>query len=240
MAQDCPRNSKALDDEYSEKSDSDSGPMKAGKRSHQRKGTVTVTFAEVNEPDGVVLAGKRGRKDEIKDTDILLDTQATVSVFKNTNLVSKIKKVPSSCRIHGIGGSVDVKRVADTHFCGEVWFEPRVMANVWSFSEAKNAYEIDYDKVNDQFIVHVSKKRTLKLTSKAGGLYIHDASYLIARNEVAQVQAAGQSHATLSEDVDDDAPPELCDEDDEPVEDKAVINAITVEENEQAYSPRQV
>jgi hypothetical protein len=43
MAHDCPRNTKALDDEYSEESDSDSGPKKAGKRSHQRKGTVKST-----------------------------------------------------------------------------------------------------------------------------------------------------------------------------------------------------
>jgi hypothetical protein len=116
-----------------------------------------------------VLAGKRGRKDEIKDTDILVDTQATVSVFKNSNLVMNIRQAKSSCRIN-------VTQVADTHFCGKVWYEPRVMANVWSFSEAKREYDIDYDKVNDQFIVHVTKKRALKFVSKAGGLYIHDAS----------------------------------------------------------------
>ena len=42
MAQDCPRNTKALDDEYSDESNSDSGPKKGGKGGYPRKGTVKV------------------------------------------------------------------------------------------------------------------------------------------------------------------------------------------------------
>ena len=209
MAKFCP-----LHDEV-ESDDEDSGPKKPSKKKAPRK-RVNVAFAEPevlaesegdnmpglisddssdDDDDGIILMGKRSRtSDKIRDTDILLDTQASVSIFKNANLVENIRSEQPGCTIHGIGGRIRVDQVADTSYFGQVWYDPRVMANVWSFSEAKDAYDIDYDNKTNSFTVKVNKKVKLKFVNKAGGLYIHDASHLIPRREVARVQVTRPSH----------------------------------------------
>ena len=214
MAKFCP-----LHDEV-ESDDDDAGPKKPSSKKATPRKRVNVAFAQVDSSDdGVVLMGrKNSTSDKIRDTDILLDTQASVSIFKNANLVKNIRPEEPGCTIHGIGGCIRVDRVADTRYFGQVWYDPRVMANVWSFSEAKEAYDIDYDNKTNVFIVNVNKKVKLKFVNKAGGLYIHDASHLVPRDAVVKVQVA--------------EPPR-----DPPGE---VIQATTVAENEQLFSPRQV
>jgi hypothetical protein len=164
------------------------------------------------------MGRKSSTSDKIKDTDILLDTQARVSIFKNANLVENIRFEKPGCTIHGIGGQIRVNRVADTSYFGQVWYDPRVMANVWSFSEAKDAYKIDYDNRTNTFTVNVNKKVKLKFVNKAGGLYIHDASHLVPRDSATEVQVAERHR---------DFPGE-------------VVQANTVTDNEQLFSPRQV
>jgi predicted restriction endonuclease len=72
----------------------------------------------------------------IPDTWILLNSQSTVSVFKNRQLLTNIRNSPSSLRMHTNGG---IQKF------GDVWFNPASLANILSMAEVSKVCRITMD-----------------------------------------------------------------------------------------------
>lgn len=108
----------------------------------------------------------------IKDTVILLDNQASVSVFKNASLLENIRSINSNIKIAGIGGVICVDKVGDFGDFGLVYYHPDSVANLLCFSDVAKKGHVVYDNPNNQFVVTING-RTVVFRSKHK-LYIWD------------------------------------------------------------------
>jgi hypothetical protein len=162
------------------------------KSRQQNRKSVSVAFAEEESDDdgAIVLAGARGGAG-LLDTDILLDNQASISIFKNEDLVTNLREAQSGCVIKGISGNIRVSQIGDVKYCGEVWYNSKVLANVWSFDQAKRMYEVSYDQDSDKFDVAVSEDKTLEFRNREG-LYVHDGRHMRTQ-AIVQVQTVKQN-----------------------------------------------
>ena len=79
----------------------------------------------------------------IPDHWIILDTGATIDVFKDTRLLMNIYQSETKMNIHEYGNgtaSTMMRGTLPNH--GEVWFDPNSRVNILSFSLAKKKYKV--------------------------------------------------------------------------------------------------
>ena len=81
----------------------------------------------------------------IPPTWILLDSQSTVSVFKNRELLSNIRKSPTSLRVYTNGGTQTSTEIGTLAHFGDVWFNPASLANILSMAAVRKIYRITMD-----------------------------------------------------------------------------------------------
>ena len=84
---------------------------------------------------------------------ILLDTQSTVNLFSNRNLLKTIKKTngyPLRCYCNG--GFQDSTLVGTLDGYGEVWYNPRSLANILSMALVSDLFRVSFDSAKEQAI----------------------------------------------------------------------------------------
>ena len=95
---------------------------------------------------------------------ILLDSQSTVDVISNGDLLTKIHRVKTTLRMRCNTG------VKTTHFRGHhlsgygwVWFYPERIANTLSLSRVKGKYRVTFDSATDNYFrVHKDNGKILE------------------------------------------------------------------------------
>ena len=105
-------------------------------------------------------------------------------MFKNRRLFSRIWEEEDAIRIKVISKqSVRTTKMGSTRVCGDVWYNKDVLANVWSFHEARRMYPVSYDSGRDMFTVDLgSNKLHFRNINKQ---YVADASKLLFEREEA-------------------------------------------------------
>ncbi len=93
----------------------------------------------------------------ILDNDILLDNQATVSVFHYKSYLRNIRPAPRPVKIVGVGGQLTATQVGDFGTFGAVYYHPNAVANILCFSDVTKFYDTRYDASKDVFVI-VNKK----------------------------------------------------------------------------------
>jgi hypothetical protein len=79
-------------------------------------------------------------------------------VFKNAALLSDNRKARGAVRIAGIDkGSIKTQLKGHLPVIGSVWYNPKVLVNVWSFSKARKMHKVAYAAERDEFTVRVDK-----------------------------------------------------------------------------------
>ena len=63
-----------------------------------------------------------------------LDSQLTVSVFKNPNFLTNIRRSNSQLKVHTNGGTQVSSLVGDIKNFGTVWYNPGSLANIFSLA----------------------------------------------------------------------------------------------------------
>ena len=118
----------------------------------------SVMFMTTVNPS-IVLPAIGSKK--LRDDEILLDNEAQVSVIKNKSLLKNIRTSKSKLTVSGAVGDkiVTTDQIGDFGDFGEVYYHPKVRANILSFSLVRERCLIDYDYDRNVFIV----------TSKSGG-----------------------------------------------------------------------
>ena len=113
-----------------------------GKITYVTTVTVLLEEAKSREP-GPILGGY----------DVLLDIEANVSVFWNSDLLDNIRST-SPLEITGVGPTALLcDQVGDFGVFGTVYFNPTARANILCFDEVADMYEILWDQEAKDFTV---------------------------------------------------------------------------------------
>lgn len=125
---------------------------------------------------------------------MLLDNEASICLFHNRALLCNIRRVSQTVTIGGVGGEVlTTNMVGDFTLLGiTVWFHPKAVANILSFTMIESMYDITYHRLRE-FTVHVNDKVNLSFKrmiideESCGGLFVCDMKQYAEKQHVVNV-----------------------------------------------------
>jgi hypothetical protein len=105
---------------------------------------------------------------------ILLDSQSTMSVFKNANMLANIRPSGRVLRAVTNGGYQDSTMVGDFANLGEVWFNIESIANILSLAEVRKVCRVTMDTSTEPALhVHRLDGTVMKFVEHESGLYVY-------------------------------------------------------------------
>lgn len=112
----------------------------------------------------------------IPDTWILLDSQSTVSVFKNRQFLSNICPSTRTLRVHTKGGTQLSTQVGTVNNFGNVWYNHQSLANILSMTAVRKVCCITMNtSVATAIHVHCTNGTIITFQEYSSGLYYFDA-----------------------------------------------------------------
>ena len=126
----------------------------------------------------IALASRKALLDEY---DILCDNQATISIFRNRNMLVNITKTDDAISVGGVGGILDVDQIGELPGFGRVYYSPDCMANILCFHDLASKELISFDKERNLFKVKLFGK-DCNFVPK-GKLYVYNARVMKRKYE---------------------------------------------------------
>jgi hypothetical protein len=105
----------------------------------------------------VVAAAKK--RHLIDENYVLCDTESTVHVFRNKDLLSNLRRAESPIYIEGVCGGISVNQVGDYGVIKDVYYHKDVLANILCFDILAEIFEVIFK--NRQFRVRISDEIVL-------------------------------------------------------------------------------
>ena len=135
-----------------------------------------LNLQEQTEENNFLFHQKDERYSIIPDTWILLDSQSTVSVLKNSKFLSNIRPSPNKLRVHTNGGTQFSSKMGTVTNFGDVWFNGDSLANILSMAAVRKVCRITMD-TSIEAAMHVHRKDGTVMTFKEykSGLYYYNA-----------------------------------------------------------------
>ena len=149
---------------------------------------VAYTTLTSGAPDGVAVGDDDKPKEDDSDEenttmlasnkqhglgafDVLLDNQASKSIFHQAALLMDIRSTSIQTVFKGVGGKIETDQVGILPFVGLVSYSPQSIANVLALGEVENKYQIDYVQ-GKSFTVIVNDNVRLTFWKRHNGLYV--------------------------------------------------------------------
>jgi len=140
------------------------------------KATTNNTTGTTLMQYGLMLA--QATENGIDPNWILLDSQSTISVFCNPNMLAKIRCSDRTLRALTNGGHQDFHMIGDFPNLGEVWFNKISIANILSLAEVRKVCRVTMD-TNSEPAMHVHRLDGSIMVFKEheSGLYVHNPNF---------------------------------------------------------------
>ena len=148
--------------------------------------TVHFSWTQVN----------NNEDNKYKDTDILIDTGSTFSVFKTPHMLLNIKESKGKMKAYTNGGRQDSTLVGELLGFFRVWYNPKSMIKILAWADVANKYRITSDTAKGMFItVHLSESSRMIFVEVESGLYLfRDMVHTLTNNKM-----SGYSYLMLTE-----------------------------------------
>jgi len=105
---------------------------------------------------------------------ILLDSQSTISVFKNPTMLTNIRKSERTLRAITNGGHQDSCMLGDFPNLGEVWYNSKSIANILSLADVRRVCRVTMDSSREPALhVHRLDGTVMKFIKHESGLYVY-------------------------------------------------------------------
>lgn len=107
---------------------------------------------------------------------ILLDSQSTVDLFCNSDLLRDIRSGPSNMRIYCNAGTRTTNMIGDLPGYGTVWYDKNAISNILSLKRVRLKYRVlyDSDQENKGFTVIKPDGEEFQFKESSGGLHYLD------------------------------------------------------------------
>lgn len=113
-----------------------------------------------------------GRAHILPSGSVGLDSMSTVDIFGDSRLLTNIRRARSNMRVICNAGSLVVTQVGTFGGYGDVWYHPRVIANILSLQNVQKKYRVSFDSGNgNRFLVHRGDGTTRVFHPTKKGLY---------------------------------------------------------------------
>ena len=152
---------------------------KTGKTIDQLKEEVKDILVSFKGLEEFILSEQSRRPFDEKD--LLLDNQASISVFCNENYVTNIRKADQEILIAGVSkDKLKTTLVADVKGLGTVYYNPNAIANILCFYDMNKRFGVKFDKFKFSMKVPMLDK-SIHFVPK-GKLYVcTNANFLLDR-----------------------------------------------------------
>jgi hypothetical protein len=111
---------------------------------------------------------------------VLIDSQSTLHLFNNSELLTNIQKTSTTMRIASNGGYSSPTMQGEYDGFGRMWYDPNAIANILSLALVQDEYRVWFDSQDSTaaFYVDMREKGILKFkqSSEPRGLYHYDTS----------------------------------------------------------------
>ena len=105
---------------------------------------------------------------------ILLDSQSTISVFKNPRYLTNIRRSEHTLRAITNGGHQDSNMVGDFPNLGEVWYNDESIANILSLADVCKVCRVTMDSSAEAALhVHRLDGPVMTFAEHESGLYVY-------------------------------------------------------------------
>ena len=129
-------------------------------------GTTLVQYAFMMAQSNTVTGG-------IDPSWILLDSQSTISVFNNRDMLTNVRRSPHVLRAITNGGFQDSNMIGEFPNLGDVWYNRESIANILSLAEVRKVCRVTMDTTTEPaMFVHRLDGSLMKFVEHPSGLYV--------------------------------------------------------------------
>ena len=110
----------------------------------------------------------------IPRTWILLDSQSTVDLFSNKDLLDNIREVDETLTVRCNAGAIETRMQGQLAGYGMVWYHQDGIANILSLSRVSRHFSVTFDSHDMQFVVTKEDGSKKVFRQSESGLFYHD------------------------------------------------------------------
>jgi hypothetical protein len=132
---------------------------------------TSFQFLLTDEDQGISLHQQRNGR--VPTSWILLDNQSTVNVFSNKELLTNIRTTDRVMNIRCNACVTRTSMIGDLPgYDGEVWYNPKGIANILSLSDVEKFHQVTYDsRAGKAFVVHKANSNEPHFKQSEKGLF---------------------------------------------------------------------
>jgi hypothetical protein len=138
--------------------------------------------------------------------EVLLDNQATISIFHNKDLLYDVRRLSKPVSVYGIGGTVSCNQVGTFYPFGEVLYSPKATANVISLGKlSPDLFDVTFVHGSHFYVTFLETEESFVFDQAerglhGGALFVYDAFWNKDHQEQIHITTVQQNESRFTKD----------------------------------------